>query len=197
MQEKPSNIIYGVDDIPPFRTTLLLAVQHAVLSLVFIVYPLMLITESGGTQRDAEGLVTASILVMAVGTFLQCLGKKGVGSGYLAVQITNPIYLPVSIYAAKMGGLGLAFGMTIFAGAFSMAFSRFLKHFRSLFPAEVCGVAVVMLGISMAGPAMTRFLGIHGRNGVDLQAAAVALITLALIVALSIWPRGKYAFIQY
>ena len=35
-----------------------------------------------------------------------------------------------------MGGLGLAFGMTVAAGLFSMAFSQFLKYFRSLFPVE-------------------------------------------------------------
>jgi len=190
MEEKPANIIYGVNDIPPLRTTLLLAMQHAALSLVFIIYPLMLITESGGTLNDAEKIVTASILAISVGTFLQCFGKKGLGSGYLAVHITGPIYLPVSIQAAKIGGLGLTFGMTIIAGLFGMVFSRFLKHFRSLFPSEVCGVAVVMLGITMAGPAAVRFLGIHGNNEIDLRSVAVALITLSLMVTLSVWPRG-------
>ncbi len=190
MEQKPANIIYGVNDIPPFRTTLLLSVQHAILALVFIVYPLMLVSESGGTQLDAEGVVTASILAMAVGTFLQCLGRKGMGSGYLAVNLTTPIYLPVSIQAAKIGGLGLTFGMTVIAGIFSIVFSRFLKYFRHLFPAEVCGVAVVMLGISMVGPAVRRFLGLHGNIYVDPYAFAVAFITLSLMVALSIWPRG-------
>ena len=183
MEQKPANIIYGVNDIPPFRTTLLLSVQHAILALVFIVYPLMLVSESGGTQLDAEGVVTASILAMAVGTFLQCLGRKGMGSGYLAVNLTTPIYLPVSIQAAKIGGLGLTFGMTVIAGIFSIVFSRFLKYFRHLFPAEVCGVAVVMLGISMVGPAVRRFLGLHGNIYVDPYAFAVAFITLSLMVA--------------
>lgn len=190
MEEKPGNIIYGVDDIPPFRTTLLLALQHAVLSLVFMIYPLMLVAESGGTPGDAEKIVTASILAISAGTFLQCFGKKGLGSGYLAVHITGPMYLPVSLQAARLGGMGLAFGMTIVAGLFSVAFSRVLKVFRSLFPSEVCGVAVVMLGLTMAGPAATRFLGIHGHNGVDPRSVIVASISLSLMVMLSIWPRG-------
>ncbi len=190
MEQKPVNIIYGVNDIPPLRATLLLAVQHAALALVFIVYPLMLVTEAGGTLNDAERIVTASILAVAAGTFLQCFGKKGIGSGYLAVHITGPIYLPVAIQAARMGGLGLAFGMILCAGAFSMAFSRFVKRFRSLFPSEVCGVAVAMLGMTMAGPAATKFLGIHGNNEVDPRSVIVACITLSLMVTLSIWPRG-------
>ena len=187
---KPANIIYGVDDTPPFHTTLFLAVQHAILALVFVIYPLMVVSEAGGTQRDAEGVVTASILAMAVGTFLQCRGRNGFGSGYLAVHKNNPMYLPVSIQAAKMGGMGLSCGMTILAGLFSAVFSRVLKNLRHLFPAEVCGVAVMMLGISMVGPAVTRVLGLNGGTTADPPSIAVALITLALMAALSIWPKG-------
>jgi hypothetical protein len=31
----------------------------------------------------------------------------------MVLRIANPVYLPVSILAAHIGGLGLAFGMTI------------------------------------------------------------------------------------
>ena len=81
--------------------------------------------------------------------------------------------------------------MTILAGSFSVVFSRCLKYLRHLFPAEVCGVTIMMLGISMVGPAVTRFLGLHGAGAVDPHAFAVAFITLAVMVSLSIWPRGQ------
>lgn len=191
MEQKPANIIYGVDDIPPLRALLLLAFQHAGLALVFIVYPLMLVSESQGTSADAEAIATASILAIAAGTFLQCYGRNGIGSGFLAVHINNPVYLPVSLYAASMGGLGLVFGMTIIAGIFGALFSRILKHQRHLFPAEVCGVGIVMLGISMVGSAVARFLGLQGTGHVDPNAIAVAAVSLILMVALSIWTKGR------
>ncbi len=191
MNQKPANIIYGVDDIPPFSALFFLAFQHAVLALVFIVYPLMLVTEANGTQHDAEGIVTVSILAMAAGTFLQSLGRKGMGSGFLGVSITSAIYLPVSILAAHTGGLGLAFGMTMLGGIFSALFSRFLKYLRPLFPAEVCGVGVMMLGVSLVGPSVPRFTGLHDLNTVDPKAIVVAFITLTLMVALSVWPKGR------
>ena len=159
MEQKPAGIIYGVNEIPPLRTTLLLAFQHASLALVFIVYPLMLLTESSGSHTNAEGIVTASILAMAAGTFLQCLRRNGIGSGFLGVHINNPVYLPVSIQAASMGGIGLSCGMTVIAGIFSAIFSRFLPSLRHLFPAEVCGVGILMLGISMVESALPRLLG--------------------------------------
>lgn len=190
MEQKPANIIYGVNEIPPLRTALLLAFQHAGLALVFIVYPLMLLSESSGTHADAEGIVTASILAMAAGTFLQCLGRRGIGSGYLAVHINNPVYLPVSMQAAAMGGIGLACGMSVIAGIFSIVFSRFLPRLRHLFPAEVCGVGILMLGISMVESAVSRLLGLSGNGHVDPQSIAVAAVTLVLIVALSVWPTG-------
>lgn len=190
--QKPANIIYGVDDIPPLRTTVILGIQHAVLSLIFIVYPLMLVVESGGKPEEAQSVVTMAILAMAIGTFVQCLGTKGIGSGYLAVHITSPIFLPISIHAARMGGLDLVFGMTIIAGIFSMLFSRLLKNFRSLFPAEVCGVAVLMLGISMAKPAVSRFLGLGDGMSVNLHVFAVASLSLGLMLGLSIWTRRRF-----
>ncbi len=189
MNQTPANIIYGVDDVPPFSALFFLALQHAILALVFIVYPLMLVTEANGTQFDAEAIVTVSILAMAFGTFIQSLGRKGIGSGFLGVTITSAIYLPVSILAVHTGGLGLAFGMTMLGGIFSLLFSRFLKYLRPLFPAEVCGVGVMMLGVSMVGLSVTRVTGLHDHNAVDPKAIAVAFITLALMVALSIWPK--------
>ncbi|MEI7695338.1 MAG: solute carrier family 23 protein [Chlorobium sp.] len=191
MNQKPANIIYGVEDVPPLRTALLLAVQQAVLALVFIVYPLMLIAEAHGSENDAEQIVTASILAMAFGTFLQSFGRKGIGSGFLAIQISSPIYLPVSLQAAHAGGLGLVFGMTLFGGVFSVCFARLLKYLRPLFPAEVCGVGVVMLGISMVAPALPRIFAVHDSSSLSLPAFAVAFVTLALMVALSIWPKGN------
>ncbi|QOX77668.1 purine/pyrimidine permease [Trichlorobacter lovleyi] len=190
MEQKPAGIIYGVNEIPPLRTTLLLAFQHASLALVFIVYPLMLLTESSGTHTNAEGIVTASILAMAAGTFLQCLRRNGIGSGFLGVHINNPVYLPVSMQAASMGGIGLSCGMTVIAGAFSVIFSRVLPSLRHLFPAEVCGVGILMLGISMVESALPRLLGLTADGQIDPPSAIVATVTLVLIIALSVWPTG-------
>ncbi len=133
MEQKPAGIIYGVNEIPPLRTTLLLAFQHAGLALVFIVYPLMLLTESAGTHANAEGVVTASILAMAAGTFLQCLRRNGIGSGFLGVHINNPVYLPVSIQAASMGGIGLSCGMTVIAGLCAPSFHAFCPRCATSF----------------------------------------------------------------
>lgn len=190
MEQKPAGIIYGVNEIPPLRTTLLLAFQHAGLALVFIVYPLMLLSEASGTHADAEEIVTVSILAMAAGTFLQCLNRRGIGSGYLAVHINNPVYLPVSMQAAGIGGIGLAGGMTMIAGIFSAVLARFLPRLRHLFPAEVCGVGILMLGISMVESAVPRLLGLSGDGRVDPKSIAVAVVTLALVVVLSVWPSG-------
>ena len=80
---------------------------------------------------------------------------------------------------------------TIVAGIFTIFLSRLLKYFRPLFPVEVCGVAVLMLGISMVGPAVTRVLGLHGNTAVDPLAVAVAFITLVVTVGFSVYLQGK------
>lgn len=191
MERKPANIIYGAGDTPPWTTSLMLAVQHALLALVFIIYPLILVTEADGNAAAAERVVTASILAMAAGTLLQALGWRQMGSGYLAVQINNPIYLSVSILAVHAGGLDLAFGMTMFAGMATLLFSRAIRYLRPFFPPEVCGVGVFMLGISMAGPGSARFSGFTETGTFDARVLAVASMTFGLMVALSVWPKGR------
>ncbi|NTV60433.1 MAG: hypothetical protein HGA77_03920 [Chlorobiaceae bacterium] len=173
------------------KTTILLAFQHAVLALVFIVYPLIVVAEAHGTRQETEGIVSAAILTMAAGTFLQSLGRKGMGSGYLAVQISSPLYLPVSIIAVHAGGLELVAGMTVLAGLFTLFFAPFVRYLRPFFPAEVCGVAVLMLGVSLAGPGAIRFTGLNTSSFPNPVVISVAFITFSIMVALSIWPKNQ------
>ena len=93
--------------------------------------------------------LSLSMLVMAVGPVLQQLGRGGVGSGYLLPQIFAAPYLPAVALALKAGGLPLAFGMTIFAGAVEMLVSRLFRPLRPFFPPEVAGFVVVLIGLTI------------------------------------------------
>ena len=68
------------------------------------------------------------------------------GSGYLCPNLCGPSYLSVSVQAAWLGGLHLMYGMTMVAGIFEALFSRVVHRLKFLFPNEVTGVVVLMLG---------------------------------------------------
>lgn len=52
-------LLYGPEDAPPLTTVLGLAAQHAVLALMFAVYPLVVAHEAELSPGATRGLVTA------------------------------------------------------------------------------------------------------------------------------------------
>ena len=83
-----------------------------------------------------------------IGVIIQALRKGPVGSGFLCPTVCGPSFLAASMLCAKVGGLPLVFGMTMIAGSLEAVFSRVLDRIRVLFPPEITGVIVAMVGIS-------------------------------------------------
>ncbi|MBW1800182.1 MAG: hypothetical protein JRJ85_05565, partial [Deltaproteobacteria bacterium] len=191
-EKRPANLIYSVDESPPAGLNLILSMQHLALALMYMIYPVLLMQETGAMPAQTRGLVSTCILTVGIATLLQTLKKGPVGSGYLAVQIPNPIFLPLSMQAARIGGLALVSGMILTAGLFQSFFSRAFSRFRAIFPPEVCGVVISMLGVSMVRVSVTRFAGIAGPDGgVSLSNIFVAGLTLGVMFGITIWFRGS------
>lgn len=192
MITKPSNLLYGVDDIPPFWATLLLGLQHIGIFAISLILPVVIIKEAGLGLEQATRLVSISMIAAGIGVIAQALRRGPVGSGYLCPQVCGPSYLYASIFAAKTGGLSLVFGMTFLAGTFEAAFSRLIKRLRFLFPAEVTGLIVAMVGITITKIAVGMFLGMGAdTRAVQQEEVLVAFATLATMVGLNIWTKGN------
>ncbi|HEY0837024.1 MAG TPA: solute carrier family 23 protein [Azospirillum sp.] len=189
MQDRPPNLLYALDERPPPRPLAVLAVQHMVLALMFMLYPVIAAAEIGLSTDDTYGFVTTAVLAAGIATLLQA---SRLGSGFLAVTIPNPIVLPAFVSAARAGGLGMACGTLAVCGLMQMGLARLLPRLRSYFPPEVCGVAVMMLGVSMVKGGVTRFTGYdHATAAIDPGALAVGFATLGSIVLLSVWGKGQ------
>ncbi|HYH19805.1 MAG TPA: solute carrier family 23 protein [Azospirillum sp.] len=189
MQDRPQNLLYALDERPPTRPLTVLAVQHMVLALMFMLYPVIAAAEIGLSVDDTYHFVTTAVLAAGTATLLQA---SRLGSGFLAVSIPNPIVMPAFLAAARSGGLGMACGTLAACGIMQMGLARLLPRLRSFFPPEVCGVAVMMLGVSMVKGGVTRFTGYeHAGMDVDPGALAVGFATLGSIVLLSVWGKGQ------
>jgi xanthine/uracil permease len=189
MARKPTNISYGVDDRPPWSVTLILAFQHALLILMFIAYPLIVAAGAGFSPEATRSFVTATILAMGIGTVLQ--SWRGYGSGYLLIHNPNPIHIPTLIHAGSAGGPALVATLGLFSAAVQASMGRVIRPLRRLLPAEVCGVTVTMLGVSLVLPGLERALELSPDHasfyGDSLLIAAVSLI---LMLAVAIFARG-------
>lgn len=189
---KPAALIYGLNDRPPPGALLVLGAQHVFIASFFLVVPLLVAFEAGLSRSAATSLVSMSLIAMGLVTLLQSLRQGPVGSGYLAPQIASAIYLPSSLLAAQTGGLGLVFGMTCLAGVVGLVLSQIIGRLRKLFPPEVCGVVVLMIGISLIRVALPRFLGIEeGSAAPNAVGTLVGLVTLTTMIGISIVRLGQ------
>ena len=188
----PSSLLYGVADRPALWIVLLHGLQHICSCAVALVFPVMIMRAIGGTTEETSFLVSMSMAAGGIGVIVQALPRGFVGSGYLCPQLCGPSFLSASILAAKTGGLSLLLGMTFVAGAMEAFVSRFLKRMRFLFPPEVTGLIVAMVGITVIRLASTNFLGLDDVDRVtEAPELIVAFATLGLMMGFNVWSKGK------
>lgn len=188
MERKSQLLVYGRDDrLPPHRL-LGLALQHLILLLMFIVYPVMAGRGLGLSEVAEIPFLTMAILSVGIGTIVQSLPAPW-GSGHLHVHQPSPIFLPLALQTLPFGGLAALAPMVVTAGVFQIALARGLHWLRRGFPPEVIGVVVVLLGISLVPGALTRCLE-QGVRGDATTAPLVAGVTLAAIVGTAVYGRG-------
>ena len=193
MTKKPSNLIYGLEDEPPLWVTLTLGFQHIFPMSSTLILPVIIVKEIGGAPELAENVVRMCMIAGGIATILQALNKGPVGSGYLCPYLSGPGYISASLLAAKTGGLSLLFGMTIISGVFEALLSSVMHRLRALFPAEVIGLVVTMVGIELIPLGVSNFFGIESAASVPkVHEVVVAFITLAIMVDLNVWGKGKW-----
>src|SRR3954462_15263 len=191
MPKKPANLIYGVDDKPPPGVSALLGLQHVFVMTAGWIMVVVIVTTIGGTQEEVADVLRMSMVASGIATILQSLANSPVGSGYFCPISAGPAYISASILAGRAGGLGLVSALTVGSGLFEAALSRILPRLRPLFPPEVTGLVVTMVGIELVTLGCPRFLGYQGGTGPSGTVALVATVTLAAMIAPTVWGKGK------
>ncbi|WP_420421958.1 uracil-xanthine permease family protein [Simkania sp.] len=194
MKKKPSNLIYAVDERPPLWKWVLLSIQQiCIISIYFVIVGIMA-RQSHATPLLAQQMVSCAMIAVGIAAVLQALWKGPIGSGYLAPPVISAIYLQASLLALERGGLPLLFGMTIFAGLAEVALSQLIPYLRTIFTPVITGFIIMVVGIELGLVGAKLFLdveiGWHAK--IFRPHFLVAVVTLAFLVGLSIWAKGKF-----
>lgn len=187
MAKRPADLTYWVDETPPPIPLLLLSLQHLALVAIFLVVAVTVARIGGLNEHDGASLIALTMIGGGIGAVLQAWGRFGVGSGYHLPPTTTTILLPAAGSALALGGPATLFGMTLFAGLAVMALSRVIHRLRPLFPPEVAGFVVFMIGISVMAMAGRQLLGVETPAELRAEHLMIGLPTLALIVGVSVW----------
>jgi NCS2 family nucleobase:cation symporter-2 len=135
-----------------------------------------------------------SMLAIAVASLLQAFPLGRFGSGYLVPGFCSVNYFPASMLAAAAGGMPLVFGMTILAGCFEIGLASALRRLRVLFPPEVAGVTVLLVGLEAGFIGLDQLVHPTGLVGPEAN-VGIGLATFGVAAAVSVF--GGPAFRLY
>jgi xanthine permease XanP len=80
MPRKPSNLLYSVDERPPFMVILVLAVQHLFFLGMGLVIPVMIMRGYGAPPEQIGSVVSLSMIAAGIATIIQSLNRERRGA---------------------------------------------------------------------------------------------------------------------
>ena len=184
--------VYNVGDNVPPSVLVLSILQHFFVLAVYMTYPVIITKAINGGEDLSTFLISATLIGSGIATILQAI--RYTGCGYIFPMVPNSSYLPASMLAATAGGLPLIYGMMIVSGFLEMILSRLTRYFRVLFPGEVVGVVMFMLGLAIIPFSFPLFFGSGDTGPLDPAATAVGIITLGSMIILGIQHQKIFRF---
>lgn len=154
------DLIYGLNDRPPLRETLFAALQHLLAIFVAIITPPLIIASALRFDIQTTGfLVSMSLFVSGIATFIQSHRVGPIGTGLLCIQGTSFSFISPIISAGMLGmvngkmdvalGLSYVFGGCLVASVVEMTVSRILPYTRKVITPLVAGIVVTLIGLCL------------------------------------------------
>lgn len=188
------SLLCDIEEKPPLPTTILLAFQHIVTAFGGIVaVPLVVGSALGLSLSEIAFLVSATILVSGIATFIQARGVGPVGNKLPIVMGTDFTFVAPSIAVGSGMGLGVAgiVGATILGSFIEIILSKFIKPLLKYFPPVVTGTVVTLIGTTLLPVSMQWAAGGVGAPDYgSLQNLAISITVLLIILFVNHYGRG-------
>lgn len=198
---KKTDLIYQIEDRPPFRESIFVAFQHLLAIFVAIITPPLIISQALGLNHEtASFLVSMSLLASGISTFIQCRRFGPVGCGLLCVQGTSFSFIGAITSVFAPLGLGVAalpaiFGVCIAAAPVEIIVSRLFRYTKKIITPLVSGIVVTMIGLCLIKVAIIScgggFAAQSNNTFGSLQNLGLAALVLVIILLLNS-VRNKY-----
>ncbi len=186
------DLVYGPDDRPAPPVAFVAALQHLLAILVPIVTPGLLICQAlGVSSRDTTLIVSMSLVISGIATYVQCKRFGPLGAGLLIVQGTSfnfvgPLIAGGSVMV-KQGTpveavMAAIFGVVIAGSFVEMGISRILPFVKRLITPLVTGIVVLLIGLTLIKVGLISMGGGFGAmaNGTFASAENLTLSGLVL-----------------
>nr|WP_288465553.1 uracil-xanthine permease family protein [uncultured Pseudomonas sp.] len=208
--DSPRNgeLIYGLEDRPRPLVAILAALQHLLAIIVPIVTPGLLICQAlGVSPRDTNLIVSMSLVISGIATYVQCRRFGPLGAGLLVVQGTSFNFVgPLIAGGALMvkqgtpveGVMAAIFGVVIAGSFVEIGISRILPFVKKLITPLVTGIVVLMIGLTLIKVGLISMGGGYGAmaggtfaNGENLLLSGVVLAVIVVLNRIPVvWMRS-------
>ncbi|CAA0122206.1 Xanthine permease XanP [BD1-7 clade bacterium] len=164
-----------------------MTIQQSLIGFLGLAFTVVIFRQTGFTHAEIVAKLQWVLIAYAAGTMLQAIQLKniGLGSGLMLPPVSGAIYVQPSILAITIGGIPMLVGMTIFAGFCEFVLSFILRRTRVIFPPEICGLVLLLVGLELAVAGIEAGIKPDYTTNCLIMAA-----TLIPIVVLSVWGRG-------
>jgi len=188
-------LLYGLEARIGPAPAFLAALQHLLASVVGIITPPLIIGSVLGLNAYIPYLISMSLFVSGLGTFMQARRFYGIGAGMICLQGTSFAFLGVILSGGLMvkgrGGspeeiMAMLFGCNLVAALIPILISRCVGSLRKVLTPVVTGTVITLIGISLIKVSITDWAG--GHNATDFGSPgnlALGALTLLVIVALN------------
>lgn len=157
--DQRTDLIYGLNDHPKAWIAFFAALQHLLAIIVPIVTPGLLICVAlGVSAQDTNMILSMSLVISGIATFLQCKKVGPLGAGLLIVQGTSFNFIgPIIGIGSLMVASGTPvnqvmaaiFGVVIAGSFIEMGVSRILPWVKRFITPLVTGIVVLLIGLTL------------------------------------------------
>ncbi len=194
-----SELTYGLHDRPPLGATLLAASQHVLAVFVGIVTPPLLICNALHVDlQETTYVVSMSLVVSGIATFIQTRRMGPIGSGLLSIQGTSFSFVGPLIACggaviagggAPQGALATILGVCAAGALVEIVLSRFLHLARRIITPLVTGIVVTLIGLTLIKVGVTSLGGgvaaLEQHTFGNLRDLGLGVLVLATVVLLN------------
>ena len=195
-QKDELDLVYGLEDRPKPLIAFLAAFQHLLAIIVPIVTPGLLICLAlGVSKEDTNMILSMSLVISGIATFLQSKKVGPFGAGLLIVQGTSFNFIgPIIGVGSAMVAAGTPvesvmaaiFGVVIAGSFIEMGVSQILPWIKRLITPLVTGIVVLLIGLTLIKVGLTSMGGGYGAMKDGTFANADNLIMSCTVLGLII-----------
>ena len=193
---KNPDVLYGLDDKPGVKQSMISALQHILACFVGVITPTLIIGGALGLEAEVPYLISMALFVSGVSTFIQAKTFGQVGCGLIAVQGTSFAFVSALLVAGftvknRGGGpeeiLSTMYGVCLVGAFIEILVSQFIEKVKRVITPLTTGIVITTIGVSLIKVGFADLAGgFNSENFGALSNLGLGLFVLIIIIAMNV-----------